>query len=191
VKAEKQENTGPAAVPDDLRKRILPVTHFITDVDGVLTDGRIIMDDEGRETKHFDVRDGHGLKLLMRAGIRVIFVTGRTSGVVPRRAADLGVSEVHQKAWDKPAVLREIMERHGIGAAEIACMGDDIVDVPLFRRVGFAVSVADASEYAKRRAHYVTRRPGGRGAVREVCELILQVHDKWDEIVSRYELDLP
>jgi len=189
VKTEKEKGTSRRVVPDDIRARILPVTHFITDVDGVLTDGRIIMDDEGREIKHFDVRDGHGLKLLMRGGIRVIFLTGRTSRVVLRRAADLGVSEVYQGARDKVSVLEEIMGRHGIGSARMACMGDDIVDVPLFRRVGFSAAVADASEYARRTAHWVTGRSGGRGAVREVCELILQVQGKWQEIVSRYELD--
>ena len=189
MRKEKGAGMSRSAVSDDIRARILPVTHFITDVDGVLTDGRIIMDDEGREIKHFDVRDGHGLKLLMRGGIHVIFLTGRTSRVVLHRAADLGVSEIYQGARDKVSVLEEIMGRHRIGGDRIACMGDDIVDVPLFRRVGFSAAVADASEYAKNSAHYVTGRAGGRGAVREVCELILQVQEKWQDVVARYELD--
>jgi hypothetical protein len=114
---EPEKGVRETIVSEGLRERIRPVSHFVTDVDGVLTDGRIIMDDDGREIKHFHVRDGHGLKLLQRAGIRVILLTGRTSRVVSHRARDLGIEEVYQGAKNKVSVLEEIMARHGSTAA--------------------------------------------------------------------------
>lgn len=185
---EPEKGVRETIVSEGLRERIRPVSHFVTDVDGVLTDGRIIMDDDGREIKHFHVRDGHGLKLLQRAGIRVILLTGRTSRVVSHRARDLGIEEVYQGAKNKVSVLEEIMARHGIDGSRIAYMGDDIVDAPVFRRVGFSAAVADASDHLRRLADYVTALSGGKGAVREVCELILRVQDKWKDVACRYEL---
>ena len=169
-------------------EKIKPVSFLILDVDGVLTDGRIIIDDLGNETKQFHVRDGHGLKLLMRVGIEVILITGRTSKVVEHRARELGIQEVHQSAKNKIDVLQEIMARRDITGEHIAYIGDDIVDIPVFRTVGFAVAVADASEDAKEAADYITGNGGGKGAVREICELILKVQNKWDMVVSRYDI---
>ena len=171
---------------DEMVSKIMPLRLLVLDVDGVLTDGRIVMSDDGQETKFFDVKDGHGLKLLMRAGIEVIWITGRRSQVVEHRARDLGVQEYHQLIWDKVQVYEEILARKGLAPAEVAYMGDDIVDVPLMKRVGFAVAVADAVEEARRAAHYVTRNRGGRGAVREVCDLIIKGQGKWNRVMERY-----
>jgi 3-deoxy-D-manno-octulosonate 8-phosphate phosphatase (KDO 8-P phosphatase) len=173
---------------DKLAERIRPLKLLILDVDGVLTDGRIIMDDAGRETKNFHVRDGHGIKLLIRYGIDVLFITGRTSPVVEHRARELGVTEIHQGIRNKAAVMEVILEERGISRGQVACVGDDVVDVPLLRRAGFAAAVADAPEYVKAAAHYVTEKRGGCGAVREVCDLILRVQGKWPEVAGRYEL---
>lgn len=168
-------------------QRVRKIKILVLDVDGVLTDGRIIMDDRGRETKFFDVRDGHGLKMLMRTGIEVVFLTGRKSRVVEHRARELGVTEVYQGALNKVEVFETLLERKGLKASEAAYAGDDIVDVPVLRRAGFSVAVVNAVSEAKRAAHYVTKKRGGRGAVREVCEVILKGQGKWGDIKKRYE----
>jgi len=161
---------------------------LILDVDGVLTDGKVIMDDAGREIKHFNVRDGHGLKMLMRSGVEVVFLTGRQSAVVEHRARDLGVLEVRQGAKNKLEWYPEIVEKRGLSGDQVGYVGDDIVDVPFMKRVGFAVAVADAMEDVRRVAHYVATQKGGRGAVREVCDMILRIQGNWDEVAKKYEL---
>jgi 3-deoxy-D-manno-octulosonate 8-phosphate phosphatase (KDO 8-P phosphatase) len=171
-----------------LQEKIKPVRVLILDVDGVLTNGEIIVDDEGRETKHFNVRDGHGLRMLMRCEMEVVFLTGRTSRVVSHRALDLGVSEVYQGVWNKLDVFEEILRNKDIKPAETAFVGDDVVDVPVLRRVGFSATVADASADLKNVVDFVTKQKGGRGAVREICELILKAKGKWPEVAARYEL---
>ncbi|MBT8489829.1 MAG: HAD-IIIA family hydrolase [Deltaproteobacteria bacterium] len=173
---------------DRLAKKIKLIGSLILDVDGVLTDGRIIIDDLGNETKHFNVRDGHGMKLLMRAGIDIILITGRTSQVVENRARELGITDVYQGAKNKVEILEEIFRKKNISGESVAYIGDDIVDVPVFKKVGFSVAVADASEHAKKSADYITKSNGGKGAVREICEMILMVQDKWDDLVQRYEI---
>jgi 3-deoxy-D-manno-octulosonate 8-phosphate phosphatase (KDO 8-P phosphatase) len=173
---------------DIVAEKIKLINRLILDVDGVLTDGRIIIDDVGNETKHFNVRDGHGLKLLMRAGIDIILITGRTSQVVEHRARELGITEVYQGAKNKVEILEEIFRNNHISGESVAYIGDDIVDIPVFKKVGFSVAVADASEHAKKSADYITERNGGQGAVREICEMILMVQGKWDEVVHRYEI---
>lgn len=172
-----------------LLEKIRKVRLLILDVDGVLTDGRIMIDDAGLESKAFDVKDGHRLKMIMRAGIDVALITGRRSRVVEHRAAELGIAEVHQGALNKVEVFSEILVRRKVHPEETACVGDDVVDIPLFRRAGFSVAVADAVEEAKALADYVTRSDGGRGAVREVCELILKVQNRWADVTARYELE--
>jgi 3-deoxy-D-manno-octulosonate 8-phosphate phosphatase (KDO 8-P phosphatase) len=171
-----------------LLQRIKKIKILMLDVDGVLTDGRIIMDDRGREVKFFDVRDGHGLKMLMRTGVEVVFLTGRRSRVVEHRAKDLGITEVHQGALNKVEVFEALLRRKGYRAAQAAYAGDDIVDVPVLRRAGFSVAVANAVAEAKKAAHVVTRQEGGRGAVREICEMILRGQGRWRDIKTRYEL---
>ncbi|MDI6776884.1 MAG: HAD-IIIA family hydrolase [Syntrophales bacterium] len=178
---------GKEVMTEELLKKIRQIRLLILDVDGVLTDGRIIMDDTGRETKNFDVKDGHGLKILMRHGIDVVFLTGRRSEVVEHRAKDLGIGEVHQGIWNKVEPLEEILRRRNLARDHVAYVGDDVVDIPLLKRVGFSVAVADASEDVKKAVDYVTKKNGGRGAVREVCEIILKAQEKWDEVATRYE----
>jgi len=175
-------------IDDMVAKKIKLIGSLILDVDGVLTDGRIIIDDMGNEAKHFNVRDGHGLKLLMRAGIDIILITGRTSQVVEHRARELGITDVYQGAKNKVEILEEIFRKKHISGESVAYIGDDIVDVPVFKKVGFSVAVADASEHAKKSADYITKSNGGKGAVREICEMILMVQDKWDDLVQRYEI---
>lgn len=171
---------------EELLKKIRPISLLILDVDGVLTDGRIIMNDTGQETKHFDVKDGHGLKILMKQGIDVVFLTGRRSEVVEHRARDLKVGEVHQGILNKVEAFEEIIRRRNLNRNQVAYVGDDIVDIALLKSVGFSVAVADASEDVKRNVDYVAKKNGGRGAVREVCEIILKAQGKWDETATRY-----
>jgi len=173
---------------EEIRNRIRKIRLLISDVDGVLTDGRIIINDAGQESKHFDGKDGHGLKMIMRYGIDVILLTGRSSSVVDHRARDLGIREVFQGVLNKKEFFQHLLRERGLYAEEIAYIGDDFVDVPLLKRSGFPVAVHDAVEEAKKAADYITDKPGGRGAVREVCELILKVQGKWEEVVRRYEL---
>lgn len=170
----------------DLIEKIRKVKVLILDVDGVLTDGRIIISDDGQETKCFNVRDGHGLKLIQRAGIEVILLTGRKSRVVDHRARELGIKKVYQGALDKLSVFNEILAAEGLVPEQVACMGDDIVDLPVLRRSGFSITVSDAHDEVLRAVDLVTKNPGGRGAVREVCEMILKTQGKWEELMGRY-----
>jgi len=159
---------------------------LILDVDGVLTDGGIILDNEGNEFKTFHVRDGHGIKMLMRAGIHVAIITGRHSKIVERRAHELGVTEVFQMCSDKKVAYRRISEKYFLNDNEIAYVGDDIVDIPLLKRAGFSVVVADADNEVKTIAMMITKMKGGRGAVREVCDFILKAKGLWQDIIDEY-----
>jgi len=156
------------------------------DVDGVMTDGGITYDNDGGELKSFDVKDGHGLKLLQRAGIKIGIITGRQSAVVARRAAELGIELVYQGAKDKLVPFNEILEKLRISPEEVAYVGDDVVDLPVMRRVGFAVTVADAVEDVQPFADFVTIRDGGRGVVREVCDFLLKESGRWAAVANRY-----
>ena len=159
---------------------------LLLDVDGVMTDGRIINLNGGGEAKAFDVKDGHGLKLIQRAGIKVGIITGRQSDIVARRAAELGIELVYQGAKDKMRPFMEILEKLGLKASEVAYVGDDLVDLPVMRLVGFSATVADASDDIKPYVDLVTSRPGGRGAVREICDLLLKQSSLWTSVTSRY-----
>lgn len=159
---------------------------LLLDVDGVMTDGRIIYLNDGGEAKAFDVKDGHGLKLIQRAGIKVGIITGRQSDIVARRAAELGIELVYQGAKDKMQPFMEILEKLGLEPSEVAYVGDDLVDLPVMRRVGFSATVADASDDIKPYVDLVTSRPGGRGAVREVCDFLLKQSSLWRSVTSRY-----
>lgn len=170
-------------------ENIRNISVLILDVDGVMTDGKIIVDDLGNEMKHFDVKDGHGIKLLMRYGIDVLILTGRTSKVVEHRARDLGVTEYYQGAINKLETFNEILDTKGITEQSVAFIGDDLIDIPVLQRVGFSVAVADACREAKEAASYVTVKKGGHGAVREVCEIILKAQGKWDAVAHRYGFD--
>ncbi len=174
------------SISEGLRERIKRVRLLVLDVDGVLTDGGIIYDDSGRELKIFDVRDGHGIKMLKRGGVDVALVTARSSKVVLHRASDLGIDLLYQGMVNKLEAISVIMERTGLGIDELAYVGDDVIDIPVLKRVGFSVAVSDAVEEVRALSHYVTTKPGGRGAVREICELILRVQGRWEEVLSRY-----
>jgi 3-deoxy-D-manno-octulosonate 8-phosphate phosphatase (KDO 8-P phosphatase) len=170
----------------EVRARVERVRILVLDVDGVMTDGRLIYHDDGTESKAFDVRDGHGIKMLKQAGIETALISGRSSPMVEKRAADLGITEVAQGVRDKIPILEEILSKKGLALEEAAFVGDDVVDLPVMNRVGFSVVVADASEYLFDTAHYVTLAPGGRGAVREVVELILGVQGLWEKVARLY-----
>jgi 3-deoxy-D-manno-octulosonate 8-phosphate phosphatase (KDO 8-P phosphatase) len=158
----------------------------IFDVDGVLTDGRIIFDSNGVETKFFHVVDGTGIKFLLKAGIEVAFITGRESAVVAIRAKDLGVRHVYQKCLDKWLPFEDLVKKLGLQADEVCCVGDDVHDIPMLRRCGFPVAVRDAREEVKRHAKHVTAAAGGFGAAREVAEMIMKAQGKWEPIVRHY-----
>ncbi len=156
------------------------------DVDGVLTDGALYLTDGGEEMKRFHTLDGLGLKLLAGAGIELALITGRNSRVVANRAAELGISRLFQGADDKLAVLESLRAELGLALDACGYMGDDLPDLPVLVRCGFAATVPDAPEAVRARAHYVSRRPGGGGAVREVCEVILAARGALDRAVGRY-----
>ncbi len=156
-----------------LAPRLAGVRLVAMDVDGVLTDGGIWYTDRGEELKRFDVRDGQGLVLLREAGVITAVITRRHSEIVERRARELGIVEVHQDATDKGGVVRGVLTRHGVRAADACYVGDDVGDLPAMALVGFPVAVADAVADVRRAAVYVTRAPAGRGAIREICDLIL------------------
>lgn len=167
-----------------IEKKAMRIRLLVLDVDGVLTDGGIVLNDRGEETKQFDVKDGQGLKLLMRAGIEVAIITGRRSRVVEHRARELGIGDTQQGVADKGAVFSGLLGRRGLAKEEACCIGDDIPDLGMFRLAGMAVAVRDAAAEVRRAAHLVTRRRGGKGAVREVCELILKAQGKWADLTG-------
>src|SRR5208283_370192 len=160
---------------------------LILDVDGVLTDGSIILDNEGNEFKAFHVRDGHGLKMLSRTGIQIALITGRHSKVVERRAHELGITEVYQRCFKKIVAYEQLLQKFKVTDSEVAYIGDDIVDLPVLKKVGLPVAVADAVDETKDVAQFITQNRGGRGAVREVCDLILRAKGKWKELLDEYD----
>ncbi len=169
-----------------LKERFSRIDLLVLDVDGVLTSGGIVYGESGGkvglEVKAFHVRDGSGLKLWHRAGKRSAIITGRTSGLVQVRAEELGVSWVFQGAANKREALEQLLTQAGAPTESVCCVGDDLPDVGPMRRCGLAVAVADACPDARAAAHYITRAPGGRGAVREIIELILRCQDAWPHL---------
>lgn len=169
-----------------MRDKLCRINLLLLDVDGILTDGRIIINDRGEETKAFHVRDGHGIKLVQRAGIRVGLLTGRESGVVVHRAAELGIDLVVQGAKDKLIEFEALLERESLTSAEVAYLGDDLIDLPVLRRVGFSATVADGVPEVRAEVDYVSAHAGGDGAVREVCEMLLKAKGVWERVTERY-----
>ena len=159
---------------------------LVLDVDGVLTDGRIAIDGEGRELKSFHAADGAGIKYFQRVGKRVAFISGRSSPAVTARAAELGVTVVHQDAKYKLPVYLRVLEELALDRAQVAVMGDDLMDLPLMRRCGLAIAPANAVAEVRAAAAMVTVARGGAGAVREAVEAILRAGDLWDQILQRY-----
>ncbi len=173
----------------EVGRRAARVKLLLLDCDGVLTDGRITLVSGNDEEKSFHTRDGHGLVLLHRAGLQSAVISGRTSSALERRALDLGIKHLRQGTHDKIVEYREVLAAAGVAEAETCVVGDDVTDIPLMRRAALAVAVADATEDTRAHAHYVTRLPGGFGAVREVCELILKAQGRWEELMKRYTED--
>jgi 3-deoxy-D-manno-octulosonate 8-phosphate phosphatase (KDO 8-P phosphatase) len=166
-------------LPADVLKKAAKIHLLLLDVDGVLTDGRIIIDDRGIETKQFYVRDGQGIALLLQAGIDVGFLSARKSASVRRRAKELRVHLVREGVRDKLSAYSEIKRSAGLKDDQIAYVGDDIIDLPILRQAGLAVSVRDGWAGLKRAVDYVTLANGGHGAVREIAELLLKIQRKW------------
>ena len=170
-----------------MKADIKKIKLVIFDVDGVLTDGRIIMSDSGEQTKEFDSQDGAGIKYLQRAGLMAAVVTGRNSKVVALRCKELGITEIVQGSTKKIEAYERILKRLGLKDEEVCYVGDDLVDLPVMWRVGYPVAVPNARPEVRAAARYVTKAGGGRGAAREVIEKILKAQGRWGLIFSRYE----
>lgn len=166
------------------RARAIKLIAF--DIDGIMTDGSLYLTDDGHEIKAFNSLDGHGLKMLKSTGVELAIITGRTSQLVIHRARNLGISHVHQGAHDKLVVYRQLLQDLNLGEAQTAYMGDDVVDLPVMRRSGLAVTVPAAPDLVKAHSHYITRREGGRGAVREACEFIMRAQGTFDAQMALY-----
>ena len=156
------------------------------DIDGVMTDGRLYFSPHGDELKAFFTRDGLGLKMLAKSGIKLAIITGRSSEIVAQRAANLGIDLVLQGVENKKAAMAELLERQGLSFADAGYMGDDVVDLGVMRACGFAATVPDGHALVRRQADYVAAAPAGGGAVREVCELILRAQGRLDGILASY-----
>lgn len=159
--------------PPDVLERAARVELLVLDVDGVLTDGQLYFDNQGNELKAFSTRDGLGLRVLQRHGVELALITGRQSQIVNKRAGQLGIRHVYQGRNDKLNAFRELLAHTGHQMEQACYAGDDWIDLPVLQRAGLSVAVADADEVVKSRVHWVTRQAGGRGAVREICNLIL------------------
>ncbi len=169
-----------------LKDRILKLKLLLMDVDGVLTDGRLYYTEEGERLKVFNVHDGLGIKLLQRAGISTGVISGRESEALKNRLLELGIEEIYMGRFQKDGVLEEIMSRKGLSAEEVGFIGDDLVDIPVLRKIGFPVAVKNAPDEVKRFAVYITLKEGGKGAVREVVELILRLRGDYKRLVGKY-----
>jgi 3-deoxy-D-manno-octulosonate 8-phosphate phosphatase (KDO 8-P phosphatase) len=175
-------------IKEDLREKAKKIKLLLLDVDGVLTDGRIIYDSRGRDMKFFDVHDGLGVYVLRKAGIKTILITAKASKAIGPRARDMQVEAVFENISPKTIVLDKILKKYGVNSDEICFVGDDLVDLCLMKKVGFPVAVFNACPEIKQAAYYVTLKEGGRGAVRETAEVILKSQGKWGEILRLYDI---
>ena len=173
-----------AKISPDLQQRLRQLRLMVFDVDGVLTDGRLWYGEQGEAVKAFHALDGYGLRLLDESGIRVALITGREGPIVARRAAELGIAEVHQGVRNKIDVLQDMTQRLGLDFSEVGYMGDDIIDIAAMQRVGFAASVPDAPSYIAHLSHWVASKQGGMGAVRECCDIILASQGKLGALLN-------
>ena len=165
-----------------------PIKLLLCDVDGVMTDGGVVIDNQGVETKQFHIRDGMGIKLWQKAGFRFGLLTARTSHIVSVRAAELGVETVLQGFEDKLSAGKQLFAQLGLAPEQVCHIGDDLTDLSLVQYVGLGVAVADAVREMRDAADYVTKLPGGRGAVRELVQLLLRHKNRWDDLISDYFL---
>ena len=170
----------------DIQSKAAAIRLIVFDVDGVLTDGSLFIGDDGQEYKAFNSKDGHGMVMLQQSGVEIAIITGRTSEVVRIRMASLGIERVYQGKREKLPAYEEIKQITGFSDQQIAYVGDDVVDLPVMTRVGFAVAVQDAHPLTKQHAHWVTPSGGGRGAAREVCELIMDAQGTLQSALQHY-----
>ncbi len=173
-------------ISTDVLARAKNIKLVIFDVDGVMTDGGLTIGDDGQEYKTFNTQDGLGMKLLKASGVEMAIITGRTSNVVKQRSESTGVAHFYQGVEDKLTAFNDLIAKLNIKLEQTAFMGDDVVDMPPMLRCGLAVSVPAAPESVKQRAHYVTTKEGGRGAVRELCELIMQAQGTFDSQMAPF-----
>jgi 3-deoxy-D-manno-octulosonate 8-phosphate phosphatase (KDO 8-P phosphatase) len=173
-------------INQEIIERAKRIKLLILDIDGVMTDGRIIYSIYGDELKFFDVQDGFGITLLNRAGLKSVIITAKRSRIVKLRGRDLRVAKTYHGFIDKAVPFKDVLRRFRVKPEEICFIGDDLIDLPVLKRVGLAVAVPNAVEEVKSAAHYVTERYGGRGAVREICDLLLKSQGKWDLAASKY-----
>ncbi|HEY6095905.1 MAG TPA: HAD family hydrolase [Gallionellaceae bacterium] len=169
-----------------LAQQIQAIRLIAFDVDGILTDGGLYLSDSGEEFKRFNSLDGHGLKMLKASGVELAIITGRTSRCVELRAQNLGIAHLFQGVEDKLAVMQELLAQLKLAPQAAAYMGDDVVDLPVMRRVGLAITVPNAPQVVRDHSHYVSQRDGGHGAVREACELIMSAQGTLDQQLARY-----
>ena len=169
-----------------IKQRAKRVKMLILDIDGVMTDGRIIYDSKGNELKCFNVMDGAGLVLLNQTKIKVVLITAKGCGAVLRRARDIRAVEVKQNAVDKLTVFNQVLKKYSLNNKDICFIGDDLVDMPVMRRAGLAVAVRNACAEVKKVAHYITKKEGGKGAVREIIEIILRAQNTWRRVTRKY-----
>ena len=174
------------SVAQDLIARTARIRLVIFDVDGVLTDGSLLIGDDGQEYKAFNSKDGHGMKMLQKSGVDIGIITARTSNVVTLRMDNLGIKHVYQGQLDKRPAYEWLTAELGLKPAQVAYVGDDVVDLPIMERVGLAIAVQDACTLVKQRAHWTTPNPGGHGAARDVCELIMEGQGTLQNILNEY-----
>lgn len=170
----------------DIIEKAKAIRLVIFDVDGVLTDGSLFIGDDGQEYKAFNSRDGHGMKMLQKHGVDIAIITGRTSNVVKHRVNDLGIRHVYQGQQNKLVAFKHLVNELAIKPEQIAYVGDDVVDLPVMIAVGLAIAVNDAHQSVKNHAHWTTTNPGGKGAAREICEMIMQAQGTWDQELRSY-----
>lgn len=170
----------------DLIERARDIRLLVLDVDGVLTDGQLYFQADGQETKAFNTQDGQGIKLLRQAGIEVAIITGRESPMVARRAAALGIEHVFQGHDDKLALLLRLLDTLGLELEQVAYCGDDLPDLAPIHCAGLGISVPNAPDYIRERADWVTQRSGGHGAVRDICDGLLQMQGHWTALLDAY-----
>ncbi|MGB9710410.1 MAG: D-glycero-beta-D-manno-heptose 1-phosphate adenylyltransferase [Thermodesulfovibrio sp.] len=181
-KYKTQQSQPPAEIIEKAKK----LKFLILDVDGVLTRGDIILDEENNEFKIFNVRDGHGLVMLHKAGVNIAVITGRHSKALQRRMKELGITEIYQGTREKLKIFNEIVKTYELKKEEIAAMGDDIIDLSMLTRAGLSFAPEDAHEEVKKRVDYITLNKAGKGAVREICDIILKAKGLWDKFIDEY-----
>ena len=170
----------------DILNKAAQIQLLIFDVDGVLTDGRLYLGNDGNEYKAFHIRDGHGIKMLLDAGVEIAIISGRHAASVERRMSDLGIRHVYLGVQDKLAVFNALQAQLGVTTEQVAYVGDDLIDLPIMTRVGLAIAVQDADPFVKQQAHWQTPNRGGRGAARDVCELLLRARGQLTALRDRY-----